>query len=165
MNPLSFLSRFERSEEWNIFVLLSCAVAVAGALTLEHLFSLEPCALCLTQRFFVYLGGLIALAGLWHEPRLGIYPLLSALSFLVGAGFAVRQLWIMHVPGAAADCGASYSFLLENDYPISSVLESFLKGSGDCAEPSLIPIWSLLAFVLLMGLCIRQFQLGPTSSH
>ena len=134
-----------------------------GALTLEHLFGLEPCALCLTQRFFVYLGGLIALASLWHEPRLGIYPLLAILSFVAGAGFALRQLWIMHVPGAATDCGASYSFLLEYDYPLASVMNAFLKGSGDCAEPSLIPVWSLIAFLVLIALCVRQFQLGPST--
>lgn len=165
MNPLKLIASLDRSEDWNILVLLVCGGAVAGALTAEHLLSLEPCALCLTQRFFVYVGGLIAFASLWHEPRLGIYPILAILSFLAGTGFAVRQLWIMHVPGAATDCGASYSFLLEYDYPFTAVLDAFLKGSGDCAEPSLIPIWSLLAFLLLIALCIRQFLLGPRSSR
>lgn len=154
---------FGQAETWCILVVFLGGGTLALTLLQEYGFGLEPCSLCLTQRYFMFLGVLFAGWGLLTEPRRGIFPVLSIVSFIGGAGYALRQLWLQYVPGASSDCGAGVTFLLENEYPFASVLKSLFEGSVDCAEPSLIPIFSLVAFVILVGISVQQLRLGPRS--
>ena len=104
------------------------------------------------------LATLLVAVGLAHNPRLGIYPCLSLLASAVGAGFALRQIYIQITPTAASSCGPGLDYLVSNQFPLVDILKALTSGTGDCAEPSLIPMAALAAFVLLGAGAIMQWR-------
>mgnify|MGYP002701318897 CR=1 FL=1 len=87
---------------------LNCLGAfLCGALLLIAIFyfqnylGLEPCYLCVTQRIFVALTGIIFLAAALHNPASNgnkIYAGLSLLSAVTGAYFSAKQMWLQGLP-------------------------------------------------------------------
>ncbi len=81
-----------------LFVLATCAGAMATALIAQYVFGLKPCELCLIQRVPFVVAGLLALITLMR-PRLSRLLLpLAALLLLGNAGIAfyhvgVEQHW------------------------------------------------------------------------
>lgn len=135
-----------------------------GAQVLEHLLAMAPCALCLMQRLWFFVAGLIAYGGLAHNPRWGIYPLLTGLASLVGAGFAVRHLWLQSLPADQAPaCAAPLSMLMGNGQ-WGQAWSAMLSGAGDCggnADAVLgapLPAWALLGFATLGFLAALQWR-------
>jgi disulfide bond formation protein DsbB len=136
---------------------------LGGAVFMEHVIGLAPCPLCLMQRIWVMIVGAIALAGLTHNPRILIYPLLSALAALTGAAFSIRQLYLQSLPADQVPaCGAPLDYLL--DGPLADLLREMTMGSGDCAEVSWslfgisLPGWALLGFLAMAGLAVLQWR-------
>ena len=154
---ISYLRSID-SEDWGIVTVAAGAAFLFAALTLEYVFNQSPCALCLTQRLWMILATLLLAGGLAHNPRLGIYPFLSLLSSAVGAGFALRQIYIQITPSAASSCGPGLDYLVSNQFPLVDILKALTSGTGDCAEPSLIPMAALAAFVLLGAGAIMQWR-------
>jgi disulfide bond formation protein DsbB len=144
--------------------LVATTGAVLGAAqVMEHVVGLDPCPLCLMQRIWVMIVGAIALAGLTHNPRILIYPLLSLMAALTGAGFSVRQLYLQSLPADQVPaCGAPLDYLL--DGPLADLLREMTMGSGDCAEVSWsllgisLPGWALLGFLAMAGLAVLQWR-------
>ncbi len=103
---------------------------------LEQMLGLPPCPLCMTQRVFVVLWGVIALVAALHNPaRTGrrIYATLCALAALAGAAIAVRHVWIQHLPpDQVPACGPSLEYMLDT-LPFSETVSMVLMGDGDCA--------------------------------
>lgn len=131
-------------------VVLLTAVLLIGALVLEHGFSLLPCALCLMQRIWVMVAGIVVAVSLAHDTRRRTYPVLAALAALIGAGFSLRQLWIMAFPDSAPACGADISYLIEV-FPAADVLQAMTFGTGNCADHSVaIPLSALAGFVMII---------------
>ena len=107
--------------------------------------------------------GAIALAGLTHNPRILIYPLLSVLAALTGAAFSIRQLYLQSLPADQVPaCGAPLDYLLAG--PLADLLREMTMGSGDCAEVSWsllgisLPGWALLGFLAMAGLAALQWR-------
>src|SRR5690606_28451784 len=92
-----------------------CAALLGVALYMEHVMGLTPCYLCIVQRVFVLLTGLVLLAAALHDPgRIGqrIYAGLGALSALLGGGFSTRQLWLQSLPADQVPaCGPPADYL------------------------------------------------------
>ena len=143
-------------------------VALSGglvfvALVLEHTVEgMTPCPLCLMQRLWFLIAGLLAYAGVAHNPRWGIYPLLTLLSTLVGGAFAIRQLWLMSLPADRVPACMDFGRLLEYGN-LSQILGAMTSGTGDCAaEPPLlgipVPAWSLAGFAAVALLAILQWR-------
>ena len=137
-------------------------IVLAGALIMEHIFMMDPCPLCLMQRVWFAIAGLLALAALIHSPRWGIYPLLTILAALVGGGFSIRQLWLQSLPADQVPaCGPGMDYMLEN-FPLGDVLAAMTRGTGDCAEVAwqfglTIPGWALVGFIAII--IVAGFQL------
>jgi len=138
-------------------VFLVCAGLLGFGLYLQHVQHLEPCPLCILQRYAFVATGIFALIGALHRPaRVGsaLYGLLIALAAGAGAGVAGRQVWLQHNPTPALDCGPDLDYML-GAFPLSQVLPKIFKGEGDCAKVVWnflglsIPEWALLWFVLL----------------
>ena len=146
------------TQDWNLAALAICAIAIGGALVLEYDFDLVPCALCLTQRLFLILGGVIALAGLWHDSSIRIYPVAALGSIAAGAGFSIRQIYLQLNPEAAGACGMELDMLVEYDYPWIDVLRAMTSGTGSCAEPSLVPAAALAGFAIVAICLIQQLR-------
>ena len=141
-----------------IFVV--CAVLLGIAIYLQEQVGLEPCPMCILQRYAFTAIGIVALGGAIHGPRAGvalkIYGALLILLALAGGGVAVRQSYIQHFPPSVSSCGTDLDFLV-NTFPISQALPKIFSGSGDCALVKWrllglsIAEWALIWFVLILG--------------
>lgn len=124
---------------------------------------LEPCPLCWLQRFGFMGAGLVSLLALLHGPSgfgSRVYGFLLVLTAGSGLGVAGRQLWLQSLPpDQVPACGPSVDYLLDV-LPWFEVLQTALRGTGDCAEVSWrflglsIPGWTAVFFtlVILIGL-------------
>jgi len=132
---------------------------------LEQILGLPPCPLCMTQRVFVVLWGVIALIAALHNPaRMGrrIYATLCALAALAGAAIAVRHVWIQHLPpDQVPACGPSLQYMLDT-LPFSETLSLVLMGDGNCAEIQWtflglsIPEQTLVMAAVVLAICLWQ---------
>jgi len=138
--------------------LLLCAALLTTALYMEFAMGMDPCMLCMSQRF-VYLGiAFVSLLAALHNPIFGghkRYGAIITLFALCGLGLAIRQLYLQGLPADQVPaCGPSFSYMTEA-FPFTEVLVAMIKGSGSCAEVQWtllgisIPGWSLLMFTLL----------------
>ncbi len=141
-----------------------CGALVSAALVLEFTVEgMEPCPLCLMQRLWFLIAGLVAWAGLAHNPRWGIYPLLTLFSALAGGAFAVRQLWLKSLPADQVPaCGAGLDYLLGNRM-FGEALQAMISGTGDCvAEPPFLgvplPLWALAGFAVVAVAAVLQWR-------
>ena len=139
-------------------VFLACAGLMGFGLYLQHVENLEPCPLCIFQRYAFVVTGLIALIAAIHGPhKVGtwIYSTLLALSAGTGAVIAGRQTWLQHNPPKVLDCGPDLAYMLDS-FPLAQVLPKVFKGEGDCAKVVWkflglsIPEWALVWFVLFI---------------
>lgn len=154
------------SEFLALCTLALCGALVAGALVMEHVFGHVPCPLCLMQRIWFLLAGLCAALGLLHNPRWGIYPLLTAIAAIVGAGFSIRQLWLQSLPADQVPaCAPNINYMIEV-FPAADVLRAMTHGTGDCAAVGWsflglsFAAWALVGFVAIMTLGAAQLRAG-----
>jgi disulfide bond formation protein DsbB len=128
---------------------------LAAALYYQHVEGLEPCPLCILQRYaFVAVGAAALLAALAGGGRWRAVAGAGALVFaLAGAGTAARHVWIQLHPESLA-CGPGLATMIEN-FPLYEVLPKVFRGSGDCGAIDwsflglTMPAWALVWFVLL----------------
>ena len=155
---------YKHSDFWAALIVFCGGGALALTLALEHVFNLHPCALCLTQRYFMFLGIFVAILSLAVDSRLGILPLLSILAFLAGIAFALRHIGLIFEIFDTSSCTAPVDYLLANDFPFQDLFKALSRGSIDCTDGSkAIPFLALVAFIVFIGLAIQQFRLGPRS--
>ncbi len=138
---------------------------MAVALIFEYGMGLQPCPMCVLQRIAVITVGLVALVAAIHNPRtkgIRVYGCAATIVALLGAGVAVRHLWLQSLPADQVPaCGPGLDYLLEV-FPLTDVLSMILTGDGSCAEVvwSLfgisIPGWTLVGFCGLIGLGVLQ---------
>jgi disulfide bond formation protein DsbB len=135
---------------------------IGGALFLEHVLDLEPCPLCLMQRLWVGLVGVIACIAIVHGRHHLRYAIAAGIAAIVGAGFALRQIYLQHLPADQVPaCGPGFEYMLDV-FPASEVLKAMVLGTGNCAEVTWtflgisIAGWSLAAFVWMLALAAVQ---------
>ena len=125
-------------------VFVACASLLSyGYFYLQEYKGLDPCPMCILQRYAFVMVGLIALAGAIHGPRglaLKGYALGVALFAIAGAGVAVRHSWLQHFPPLRETCGTDLEFLL-NTFPLTQALPKIFAGTGSCSKVD----WSFLA--------------------
>lgn len=156
-----------------LLIFLFCCGLMGVGYTMEHVFDLEPCPLCMTQRVFIVLAGTLALLACLHNPLqkgTRIYAWLVALMAAVGSGFSIRQLYLQSLPPEKAPaCGPSVDYILET-FPLSKALEMMLKGDGNCAEVLWtfmgisIPGWTLVAFLMIVASALYLSLRSPHDS-
>lgn len=150
-------SDFQAPPSSNRWVWLAVFLSITGLLSygyyLQYVKYLDPCPLCMTQRFFYYCIAIAALVGVvairsWVAQRIvALLALASAIGGIVTAG---RQVWLQHLPADQVPaCGPGLEFWLEN-MPFMRTLELLFKGDGNCAEVH----WRFL------GLSIAEWSLG-----
>ena len=135
-----------------------CAELLGFGYYLQYVQGLEPCPLCMVQRFFFYLVLFTLLAGALHAPAptgTRIYAGVAFIFAVGGAAVASRQVWLQHLPAdRVPQCGPDLAYMLEN-FPLSRTLEKLFTGTGECAKVDWsflglsIAGWSLVWFVAL----------------
>jgi disulfide bond formation protein DsbB len=162
----SLLDAIPGSRNLNFLIFIACTSIIGVALYMEHVMLLQPCGLCITQRVFVILVGLICLASALHktgETGRRNYAFAAASMCIGGGYFAVRQIWLQHLPeDQVPACGPGLSYIMEN-FPLMDMLSFLLKGDGNCAEVTWrflgifsIAELSLGGFIGLFALCLYQ---------
>ena len=153
-----------RTEQWATWICLGAGGILCIGLLVEFALGLAPCPLCMMQRIWFALTGIVAWIGLYHNPRWGIYPLVSALCALVGGGFAIRQLWLQSLPSdQVPSCGPDLSYMIDA-FPLGDLLAAMTSGTGDCAVVhDVIPLmsiagWALIGFSLLFFASVMQLR-------
>lgn len=131
---------------------VAAAALLGTAFYMEYVLLLEPCPLCMMQRIWIAIAGLLALGAALHGRAVRVWAGTVAAAALVGSGFSIRQLWLQNLPpDQVPACGPGLSYMIEV-FPLSEVLRAMVLGTGNCAEVSWtllgisIPGWVLVAF-------------------
>lgn len=148
----------------NLIIFLGCVFLILVGVYLEHVMKLAPCPLCITQRAFIDLVGLLALVAFIHNPgQMGrrAYALAGMAAALGGAYFAQHHMWLQSLPADQVPaCGPPLSYMFEV-FPFMDAFKMLLQGDGTCAEVHKvlglsIPGWTLIAFIGLAIINIIQ---------
>lgn len=112
-----------------------CGGLLAFGLYLQHRVGLEPCPMCIVQRYALVLVAIIAaLTGASGRKGLqitGSVLLLAVAGF--GAFTAARQSWLQWYPPEVASCGRDFYGMIET-FPLQRAIPMIFKGSGDCTK-------------------------------
>lgn len=125
---------------------------------LQYMRGLQPCPLCLMQRFCLILLLLSCVIGVCSSTlRLSrVITVFQILFSIAGLFFAGRQLWLQSLPvGQAPACIPDFNVLIRY-FPWKDILHALLWGAGDCAEVTWkllglsIAAWSALYFLFIL---------------
>ena len=134
---------------------------LAFGMYLQHVVGLEPCPMCIVQRYALMAVMVLGLIG-WRmrgSLSLALVGALLALNAGFGAFVAARQSWLQWFPPEVVSCGRDFYGMIEN-FPIGRAIPMIFKGSGDCSVVDwtflggTIANWSFVWFVgfALLGL-------------
>ena len=163
-----FLTYFDAAPR-RLLALVSvvCIGLLAFGLYLQHVVGLEPCPMCIVQRYALVLVAVVAgVTALATKKSLfisgsGVLVLLCGL----GAFVAARQSFLQWYPPEVASCGRDLYGMIET-FPLKRAIPMIFKGSGDCSKVDWtflggsIANWSFMSFVAIglvaLGLVLRQ---------
>lgn len=155
-SPVASLAAFpvDHPRRTASLIALACLGLLAFGIYLQHAVGLEPCPMCIVQRYaLVLVGVLAALTAAVRGP--GGRRVLIVLAVLVaafGAFVAARQSWLQWYPPDVLACGRDLYGMIEN-FPLKRVVPMVFRGSGDCSAVDwtflglTIANWSFLWFV------------------
>ncbi len=152
-------------------VAAACVAMLAFGLYLQHGVGLEPCPMCIVQRYALVLVALVAAIAATIKSR-GAQIAGSGLIVLL-AGFggfvAARQTWLQWYPPEIASCGRDFYGMIET-FPLKRAIPMIFRGTGDCTKIDWtfmglsIANWSFIWFVffgvLALVLLARQLRGG-----
>ncbi len=137
-------------------ICVGCLGLLVFSMYLQHVVGLEPCPMCIVQRYAFVLVALFA--GLGSALRARALQVFGLLLVLLSAGFgafvAARQSWLQWNPPEIVACGRDFYGMIEN-FPLQRVVPMIFKGSGDCTAidwtflGGSIANWSFLCFVAI----------------
>ena len=163
-----FLKFLDQPRHALVLVCVASIAMLAFGLYLQHVQGLEPCPMCIVQRYLLVLVAMVAgVTAFSHRFTLlalgaGLMAVLAAL----GAFVAARQSFLQWYPPENASCGRDLFGMIET-FPLKRAIPMIFKGSGDCTKIDWtflglsIANWSFLCFVViaLAGLVIVFRQL------
>jgi len=134
------LSHFVASPTRVALVLgLACTGLVGASFYVQHVLGIEPCPLCIIQRFtYVALIPVFLAAAMapTHGRRQRTLFWAAAISTMGGAGIAGYQTYLQLFPAPlVARCSASLSYMLDN-LAVTEVLAKLFHAGGDCSDTS-----------------------------
>lgn len=112
-----------------------CVALLAFGLVLQHVVGLEPCPMCIVQRYAMVLVALVAAVAAALRSR-GAHLAGSALIVLLagfGAFVAARQSWLQWFPPEVSSCGRDFFGMIET-FPLQRAIPMIFRGSGDCSK-------------------------------
>ena len=140
----------------NIVAFFFCIALLGIAYYFQYVQLLEPCPLCLIQRFAVLVLAMLFLLGIALRQKLyiGIQNSLVIMVAIVGMGFAGRKVWLEQNPNdLLLSCGPDLEYMFEN-FPFHQTINSLFQGSGDCTQVDWLFLGlSMSAWMFLFFLC------------
>jgi protein dithiol:quinone oxidoreductase len=149
-----------------------CVALLAFGLYLQHVVGLEPCPMCIVQRYAMVLIAIVA--GLTALARGRIAWIAGSVLGLLLSGFgafvAARQSWLQWYPPEIASCGRDFYGMIET-FPLKRAIPMIFRGSGDCTKVDWtflggsIANWSFVWFVIfaLVFIALIARQARPVS--
>jgi len=162
---------FDQPRRLLAFIALACIALLAFGLYLQHAVGLEPCPMCIVQRYLFILVALAAGIGaaLPASATRWVGGLMALLSF-TGAGVAARQSWLQWFPPEVSMCGRDFYGMIEN-YPIRRAIPMIFKGSGDCTAidwtflGGSIANWSFVWFLIFAGVILLTLARSASAAR
>lgn len=150
----SFLERYPRQILG--LIALVCVGMLAFGLYLQHVVGLEPCPMCIVQRYALMVVALAAGVTAFLRSRGALWGGVGvmALFAVFGAGVAARQSWLQWNPPEILSCGRDFFGMIES-FPLRRAIPMIFKGSGDCSKIDWtflglsIANWSFLCFTAI----------------
>ena len=131
-----------------------CAAMLAFGMYLQHVQGLEPCPMCVVQRYALVLVAVLAALAACAR-RAGVQKTWAALALLTAAGgafTAARQSWLQWYPPELGSCGRDIYGMIES-FPLRRAIPMIFQGSGDCSAVDwtflggTIANWSFVFFI------------------
>lgn len=150
-------------------VALLCMAFLAYALYLQFFKELDPCPLCVLQRYaFVLVAVFAAGAALFASlrPR-RVFGGLALLSSLLGAGLAGWHVKLQLFPPEIGSCGPGLTYLVL-ELPLARALPRIFQGGGDCTLIDWrflglsIPAWALVWFLIFAVTLVIALRKGTS---
>jgi protein dithiol:quinone oxidoreductase len=116
-------------------VCLACVALLAYGMYLQHVVGLEPCPMCIVQRYALVLIAICAgLTGASTRKGLQITgSVVLVLLACAGAFVAARQSWLQWYPPEVVSCGRDLYGMIET-FPLKRALPMIFRGGGDCTK-------------------------------
>ena len=143
------------------FLSLVCLTMLAFGLFLQHSQGIEPCPMCIVQRYALLLVAVIA--GLTAISKKKYIHVAGSVMVLLAAGsgafVAARQSWLQWYPPQLSTCGRDFYGMIEA-FPLKRAIPMIFKGSSDCAAVDwrflggTLANWSFVCFVLFCVLAL-----------
>ena len=158
-----------------LLVALTCLGLLAFGMYLQHVVGLEPCPMCIVQRYVMVLMMLLSALLAWAPKPTARVLAASLLVPLAGFGafVAARQSWLQWFPPEVYSCGRDFYGMVET-FPLKRAIPMIFRGSGDCTKIDWsflglsIANWSFMAFLVLgfyvAWLGLRQWRQLPRGS-
>lgn len=135
--------------------LICLAMLVFAIVYLQNVVGLEPCPMCVVQRYaLIIVGVLCALAALARRPwAWRLWGFLAVAVAALGAFTAAKQSWLQWNPPAFSTCGRDIYGMIES-FPLQRAIPMIFRGSGDCSAVDwtflggTIANWSFVWFVI-----------------
>lgn len=148
-------------------VALTCLALLAFGMYLQHVEGLEPCPMCIVQRYALILVGLLAALGasISGQSVRKVAVAAAVVAAVFGAFVAARQSWLQWYPPEVLSCGRDFFGMIES-FPLRRAIPMIFRGSGDCSVVDwtflglTIANWSFLWFLgfaaLALALLLRR---------
>ena len=143
---------------------------LAFGLYLQHVVGLEPCPMCVVQRYALVLVAILAALGAAFGGSRAALLGLSGLAAIFAAGgafTAARQSWLQWYPPESASCGRDIYGMIET-FPLQRAIPMIFRGSGDCTKVDWtflggsIANWSFIWFsaiiVVMLLVALRRLR-------
>jgi protein dithiol:quinone oxidoreductase len=138
---------------------MACVGLLAFGMYLQHVVGLEPCPMCIVQRYALILVAIVAgiAATLSGAKGRSIGILLMGALAVGGAFVAARQSFLQWYPPEIMSCGRDLYGMIES-FPLKRAIPMIFKGSGDCSAIDWtflglsIANWSFLCFTGIAAL-------------
>ena len=150
------LDLFDRPRRLLALMAALCVASLAFGLYLQHAVGLEPCPMCIVQRYALVLVAIVAGASALTSRRRGLLTGSAVLLVLSGFGafVAARQSFLQWYPPEIVSCGRDFYGMVET-FPLKRAIPMIFKGSGDCSKVDWsflggsIANWSFVSFVVI----------------
>jgi disulfide bond formation protein DsbB len=145
-------------------VAAACVAMLAFGLYLQHVVGLEPCPMCIVQRYALILVAIAAAVTAFMRSR-GAHLAGAALMVLLsgfGGFVAARQSWLQWYPPEFASCGRDFYGMIEH-FPLQRAIPMIFRGSGDCTKVDWtflggsIANWSFVCFAVFFAIGLVLF--------
>ncbi len=148
----------------NLLVFTASLSALLVALYMQHGKGLQPCTMCIIQRYaFVFMGlsALVAMI-LPFRPIRWLMVFSGLLAGLTGVIAAIRNLWVLSHPEIL--CGRDPIEIFLNNLPTAQWFPKVFVALGLCSDPIPplfglpLPAWSLIGLLLLSVLLLLSLR-------